>query len=277
MQIGSPELADGFHRDGYVIVRQVFDPAELLALAEHIFRLPKPSAEGLQKYRADPPMDLFGKGSLSELTPRELPHASRLLRLHLFDERTKRLLLDDRLFSLVRQLWPGEPLAVHAQYYPKPPGGRGMALHPDTGYLPVDPPEVVGCFIAVDDADTENGALGVVRGSHRLQGFERREIPTNEFLFPETYIQPPGTELVVPELKAGDVLLFHGSTLHSSMPNRTCDRWRRSFLCHYISAAVRSASEYFNPAFRATGEEIPAPGWTAIGDPGPQMQTNTRG
>ena len=91
MQIGSPELADDFHRDGYVIVRQVFDPAELLALAEHVFRLPKPSAEGLQKYRADPPMDLFGKGSLSELTPRELPHASRLLRLHLFDERTNTL------------------------------------------------------------------------------------------------------------------------------------------------------------------------------------------
>src|SRR5207248_10214385 len=92
---------------------------------------------------------------------------------------------------------------------------------------------------------------------------ERRTIPTDEFLFPEAFLQPAGTELVLVELKAGDVLVFHGKGLHSSMPNRTT-RWRRAFISHYISAAVRSVSEYFNPAFRATGEEIPAPGFTSI-------------
>jgi ectoine hydroxylase-related dioxygenase (phytanoyl-CoA dioxygenase family) len=170
-------------------------------------------------------------------------------------------MLDERLFALVRLLWPGEPLAVHALYFPKPPGARGIALHADTAYLPVDPPEVVGCSIAVDDADGDNGALSVVPGSHRLTSVERHPIPTDEFLFPEESVQPPQTELILEELRAGDVLLFHGSLLHGSLPNRTSNRWRRAFICHYVSAAVRSVNEYFNPAFRATGEEIPAPGW----------------
>jgi ectoine hydroxylase-related dioxygenase (phytanoyl-CoA dioxygenase family) len=140
-----------------------------------------------------------------------------------------------------------------------PPGVRGHALHTDTGYLPVEPRDLVGCSIAVDDADAANGALSVVRGSHRLTAVERRPIPTDEFLFPEEYAQPPGTELVLVEVKAGDVLMFHGSILHSSMPNRSADRWRRTFLCHYIGSEVRSASEYFNPAFCATGKRFPRP------------------
>jgi ectoine hydroxylase-related dioxygenase (phytanoyl-CoA dioxygenase family) len=68
-------------------------------------------------------------------------------------------------------------------------------------------------------------------------------------------------------MKAGDVLLFHGNSLHASLPNRTADRWRRAFICHYISAAVHSVSEELNPAYRITGEEVPAPGHTSVGRP----------
>jgi ectoine hydroxylase-related dioxygenase (phytanoyl-CoA dioxygenase family) len=249
-----------FHRDGFAVIRQLFDPLELRELAEHVRQFPQPPAAELARYGAEP-LDLFGRQSLSELTAHELRLSARLLRLHLFDAHTRALMLDPRLFSLVRGLWPGEPLAVHALYFPKPPGARGIALHSDTGYLPVDPPELAGCFIAVDDADAENGALNIVRGSHRMAAVGRRPIPTDDFLFPEEHLQPPGTELVMVEMKAGDVLLFDGGTLHASMPNRTADRWRRAFICHYISARVQSVSEYFNPAFRASGEEIPGPGW----------------
>lgn len=258
----SLELAETFHRDGFVVVPRVFEPLELQDLAEHVKHLRQPSRADLVKYGAEP-LDLFGRDSLASFTPQDLRMTTRLLRLHLFDERIRQLLLDDRLFSLVRCLFPGEPLAVHAGYFPKPPGGRGIALHADTTYLPVDPHELVGCSIAVDDADAENGALALVRATHRMTNFERHAVSTEEFIFPEGCVQPPETELVLRELKAGDVLLFHGSILHCSAPNRTTHRWRRTFLCHYISAAVRSVADELNPAFRCTGEEIPAPGHTS--------------
>lgn len=252
-------MAEAFHRDGFFHLPGVFPAAQLRDLADHVLGFQQPSREALARYAAEP-LDLFQKRSLNDLSPHELRQATRLLRLHLFDERTKDLLLDERLFSIVRALWPGEPLAVHVAFYPKPPGARGLALHADTTYLAVDPPDLAGIMVAVDDADAANGALSVVRGSHRLPAAQTRPIPTDDFIFPEEHIQPAETETVMVELKAGDVLLFHGGALHCSMPNRTTDRWRRAFICHYVSAAVRSTPDEFNPAFRATGEEIPAPG-----------------
>jgi len=259
-------IPSAFFEDGFVLVPQVFAPAELQALAEHVFHLRQPPAAARAKYGLDG-YELLGKGALDELTPRELVRIERLLRLHIFDPPTRQMMLDARIIDLVRGLWPGNPLGVSALYYPKPPGARGFALHSDIGYLPTDPPELAGAFIAVDDADAENGALSVVRGSHHFTDLERRAIPTHEFIFPEEFIQPGGTERVLVPMKAGDVLLFHGNSLHASLPNRTTDRWRRAFICHYISAAVRSVSEELNPAYRTTGEEVPAPGHTSVGRP----------
>ncbi len=259
-------IADEFFESGFVLVPQVFSRAELQTLAEHVFHLRQPSAAARAKYGVDG-YELLGKGALDELTPCELVGIERLLRLHIFDAPTRRLMLDSRLVDLVRCLWPGDPLGVSALYYPKPPGARGFALHSDTGYLRTEPPEMAGAFITVDDADAENGALSVVRGSHRLTEVERRAIPTDEFIFPEEFLQPAGTELVLVPMKAGDVLLFHGNSLHASLPNRSTDRWRRAFICHYISAAVHSVSEELNPAYRTTGEEVPAPGHASVGRP----------
>jgi ectoine hydroxylase-related dioxygenase (phytanoyl-CoA dioxygenase family) len=265
---GGGSIADAFFRDGFVLVPQVLERAELEALAEHVFHLRQPSAAARAKYGVDG-YELLGKDALDQLTPQQLVRIERLLRLHIFDPATRRLMLDARLIDLVRCLWPGDPLGVSALYYPKPPGRAGFALHSDTGYLRTDPPELAGAFIAVDDADADNGALSVVRGSHRFTAvdIERRPIPTDEFIFPEEFLQPGGTERVLVPMKAGDVLLFHGNSLHASLPNRTTDRWRRAFICHYISAAVHTVSEELNPAYRITGEEVPAPGHTSVGRP----------
>jgi hypothetical protein len=121
-------IADEFFEDGFVLVPQVFERAELETLAEHVFHLRQPSAAARAKYGLDG-YELLGKGALDELTPQELVGIERLLRLHIFDPPTRSMMLDARIIVLVRLLWPRDPLGVSALYYPKPPGARGFALH----------------------------------------------------------------------------------------------------------------------------------------------------
>ena len=35
-------------------------------------------------------------------------------------------------------------------------------------------------------------------------------------------------------MSPGDTLFFDGKVIHGSYMNKTRDRWRRSFICHYI-------------------------------------------
>jgi len=35
-------------------------------------------------------------------------------------------------------------------------------------------------------------------------------------------------------MEKGDILFFHELLIHSSNRNRSTDRWRRSYVCHYI-------------------------------------------
>src|SRR2546426_2310872 len=72
--------------------------------------------------------------------------------------------------------------------------------------------------------------------SHRLSSVERHPIPTDEFLFPEASVQPPQTELILKELRAGDVLLFHEDQFRLRRLDRKSTRLNSSHLV--ISYAV---------------------------------------
>jgi len=135
------------------------------------------------------------------------------------------------LIALVRSLWPGEPLAVSTLYFPKPPGGRGMALHADHRLSPHRAARVWWDALSRSMMRIEKTErCSVVRGSppDDQPGAGAPFRPTSSSS-PRSLLQPPESELVLAEMHAGDVLLFHGGTLHSSMPNRTTDRWRRAF------------------------------------------------
>ena len=47
-------------------------------------------------------------------------------------------------------------------------------------------------------------------------------------------VVPEGAKEVGLNMKSGDALFFHGKTIHSSYLNMAKNRWRRSFICHYI-------------------------------------------
>lgn len=188
----------------------------------------------------------------------------RMMHPHRIDERSRELLLDPRLIQAVSELY-GEPaLAAQSMFYWKPPGARGQALHQDDFYLRTQPGECLAAWVALDPADPENGGLRVVPTSHHgtLQCPHPAD-PELSFSHHEVELQP-GWQVLPLELAAGDILFFPGRLIHGSLPNQSTDRWRRSYICHYVPASSAECARGYQPLLDAQGHEH------RTADPGPE-------
>jgi len=164
-------------------------------------------------------------------------------------------MLEPRLMSRVQQLL-GPALAAQSMFYFKPPTARGQALHQDNLFLQAHPETCLAAWIAVDDCDAENGGLKVVPGSH-VYDLECPEPADPEQSFSGVQVTiPPGLSAVQTEMRAGDVLFFHGSTVHGSLPNTSRDRFRRSLIFHYVPQASVEIAKFYQPLLTPAGDEV---------------------
>jgi ectoine hydroxylase-related dioxygenase (phytanoyl-CoA dioxygenase family) len=123
----------------------------------------------------------------------------------------------------------------------KPPGTKSLGMHQDGSYLDyLVPPEMITCWIALDDTSAAAGTIVYAAGSHR---WPRSPENRGEFHAPADWLaparraRPPGDELqLVPiEVKAGGAAFHHHLTFHGSGPN-TADVHRRSVISHFVRA-----------------------------------------
>ena len=204
-----------FEREGYVIFRDVLD-ADLIGEArEHV--------TWLQRQHPN-------------LRPEQLGHT-----LMTDDPFWVRLVGDDRLLDIAAQ-FIGPDIALFASHYiSKPPrDGQPVLWHQDGSYWPLDPMEVVTLWLAVDDADRENGCMRVIPGTHTmdLQEMKKRDDVKSVLgggIDPEFVDESRAVDIV---LKAGDVSVHHPNIIHGSDANLS-DRWRRGLTIRYIPASTR--------------------------------------
>ena len=167
----------------------------------------------------------------------------------------RRLMLDERIFDVVEQLI-GPAFAAQSMFYFKPPTARGQALHQDNAFLQATPETCIAAWIAVDDCNAANGALKVVPGSHQIQllclepaddslSFTNAQVPV-----------PDDIKIHQTSMLAGDVLFFHGSLVHGSLPNTTTDQFRRSLIFHYIPQASVEVAKFYDPLITRAGDEL---------------------
>ena len=124
-------------------------------------------------------------------------------------------------------------------------GGGGFAPHRDFPYWkePAEQPErLVTAWVALDDADVDNGALEVLPGSHLLENVPSRR---SEKVF-ETYeVDASRLDLsgmrAVP-VRAGSVIFFGPLLVHRSGANES-GRDRRALLYTYQPAGLRTQYE----------------------------------
>ncbi|MEV0634897.1 phytanoyl-CoA dioxygenase family protein [Streptomyces sp. NPDC050619] len=182
----------------------------------------------------------------------------RVMHPHEIDDLALRVLLDPRLRSVLETLLGEEVLAAQSMFYFKPPGARGQALHQDNFYLRVEPGTCVAAWVACDVIDRDNGGLEVVPGTHAMELF-CPEVADAEVSFAREYVPPPPGLAPVPvDMEPGDVLFFNGSLVHGSQPNRTADRFRRSFIGHYVGRSAERIGGFYR-TLSMSGERVPLP------------------
>lgn len=192
------------------------------------------------------------------------PHASgdplrvypRVMHPHEISRLALRFLLDTRLRRVLEALFGEEVLAAQSMFYFKPPGARGQALHQDNFYLRAEPGTCVAAWVACDVIDRENGGLEVVPGTHRMDLFCPEEADAG-LSFAREYVPPPAGLAAVPvDMAPGDVLFFNGSLVHGSQPNRSADRFRRSFIGHYVGRSAERIGRFYR-TLSMSGERVP--------------------
>ena len=145
------------------------------------------------------------------------------------------------------QILDGTVRFWHDQLFCKPAHHGGVvAWHQDYSYWTRTAPLAhLTCWIALDDADTDNGCLEYVPGSHRWDLLPTTVLAGDldgilEVLTPDQ--QEAFKAPVAVPLKAGYATFHHGKTLHGSGPNRT-DRPRRAAVLNVVCDGVQSVSD----------------------------------
>jgi len=155
--------------------------------------------------------------------------------LHDLDPVFDRISRQPRMATLAHALGLAAPLLVQSMYlFKQPLVGGEVGWHQDATYLRTEPSTVVGLWIALDDADRENGCLMALPGAHRgplRSWFGYR----GDALVTRTLDETPwpDVEPVALEAARGTLIVLHGLLPHASAANRSA-RPRHAYALHLI-------------------------------------------
>jgi len=255
----SQEQLDEFHREGYLVVENVFSDAELQPVIDEI-------KEEID-IRA---RELVASGELSQ-TYEDLDFEHRLTKI---SEETDQvavsiwngklagpaffgLITNPNLLDVAEQVC-GQELIASSVYRlrPKIPGHRMSAVpwHQDSGYFEpyCDTALVMTVWLPLVDADATNGCMWVLPRQHRGEVVMHQQANGQPYLqIPQDHL-PEGEPVCAP-VKKGGVLLMTNKTPHASFENST-DRVRWSMDLRYQSAALPTNANIT----RLPGESVPS-------------------
>lgn len=161
--------------------------------------------------------------------------------LHELEPAFKDMTLTPQNLSIALSLGFKDPRVLQSMIICKQPEiGGAVPSHQDSVFLYTDPPSAVGFWYALEDCTVSNGCLSFVPGSHKYSPITKRFVRINGGAegtgFEDIAGAPaPGPEpeeeaFVKAEVKAGTLVLIHGSVLHKSEKNRSLkSRWIYTF------------------------------------------------
>jgi ectoine hydroxylase-related dioxygenase (phytanoyl-CoA dioxygenase family) len=213
-----------YDRDGFVVVRSLFDPAEMTAAGADADRL-LVECEHLKTTK-----NLRCRWQTNVLTGE--------CTFETFDPvidlspACDRLAHDPRLMAVLADLYGGPACLFKDKLIYKPPGVKGYGLHQDWIAWDAFPRSFLTVLVPFDPADRENGCTVVYPGYHHGGPLTPPDGQYHE-LPADTVDEAKAVPLV---LEPGDVAIFGGFTPHRSDPN-VSGRWRRQLYLSYNAAA----------------------------------------
>ncbi len=213
------ELVANYHRDGYLLVPDLFHRREVEAMIAEV----------------------EGGGRLAATTRGNKDASGKQAKLAIWHELGNDIWASastcPRLVNTVRVLLGEEVSFFHGKVMLKEAHqGGAWEWHQDYGYWYNQGfvfPSLISAFVALDPATQQNGCLQVLRASHKLGRLEHGKVGSQTGADPSRIRQlEPLFERVYCEMTPGSVLFFHSNLLHASGANESAQH-RRSFIVCY--------------------------------------------
>ena len=156
------------------------------------------------------------------------------------------ILTNSRIIDCVADLLGDDVVAWGSHFFCKMPGdGRAVAWHQDASYWPLTPSHAVTVWLAIDDADLDNGCMKFISGSHHSGHLTyRKSSPEEHNVLDQTV---PNAEsygaVVVDDLKAGQASIHNDLLLHGSDVNMSTRR-RCGLTLRYAAGHVRAGMNW---------------------------------
>lgn len=223
----SPGLTEALARDGAVLVNQVLAPDEVQEVRREIER--------------------YVREALPYAPPKWVRHEPdgtsfrSIYFMDVVDPYFAQLGARDDLRALAQRATGFEPVLHYVETFNKPARvGSEITRHQEVAFIPLDPPEMIHIWIALDDADEENGAIQYWLGTHR------------HGLLPHISGGPGGTQLTIEAervdalgapigiavLPRGGAAIHNGLIIHGSAANASA-RERLGLVVAYRAAHAR--------------------------------------
>jgi len=181
--------------------------------------------------------------SMTDATEDE--HESEMLQVMEMWQKSKDfqdLLYYDPLLDIAGSLIGENIQLFHDQALYKPAKiGGAVPWHQDNGYWRCQPADLVSIWIALDDADRENGCMIVIPASHVDGQVSHSRAKTGDRELPALlFTDANESKAVSVPLKAGHAMVHHCLTVHQTQPNWS-DRDRRAIVIHYMPVGTENS------------------------------------
>jgi hypothetical protein len=227
-RILSEKQVEQFNRDGYLVVRSMYSPAETTAISEWTDEVASwPEVPG---------------GYMMYFEESQTDGSRILCRIENFvpyHEGFSRLITTRRMQQAVSELFVEEAVLFKDKINFKLPGGDGFREHQDVQAGWDDFADIhITAMIALDETNEANGSLEVIAGMHR-QGV------LGTMWAPLTDEDTNHTDYLAVHCQPGDAVFFDSYAPHRSQPNRTAMARRVLYVTYNKLSQGDSRERYY--------------------------------